>query len=344
MTTKTDILKRFVSGKFSFSDYLLVTYWFKNKEHSPDLKIIMEEEWNYTDNTVDKAERLNKILELLHKQIKSETQESLTKVQKIYHRFSRIAAIFFIPALISIALLSYLTFHTTGTPESYTEIYAPIGTRAKFQLPDGTEGWLNSGSSIKFPVRFKNRNVEISGEAWFDVTHQKSKEFRVITPYFDVKVLGTRFNVVAYNNEETAEIILEKGKVAILDKNDELKTELVPDQQVIYNKSTRQLTKATIDSKSYTSWKDGLLVFKNVPMSEIARRLERKYNAEIILHGNSLKSSVFRATFSDERLDEICKMMSEVAPIEYKIHKRNKQDDGTFPKNKIEMWLKGTNE
>jgi hypothetical protein len=75
-------------------------------------------------------------------------------------------------------------------------------------------------------------------------------------------------------------------------------------------------------------------------MTEIARRLERKYNTEIVLHGDSLKSSVFRATFLDENIDEICKMLSTVAPIRYKIHKREKQADSTFTSSKIEMWLK----
>jgi ferric-dicitrate binding protein FerR (iron transport regulator) len=208
-------------------------------------------------------------------------------------------------------------------------------------LPDGTQGWLNGGSSIKYPINFmKHRNVEISGEAWFDVVHLNSEEFRVITPYFDVKVLGTQFNVIAYDDESTAEVILERGKVLLLGKDQEEKEELNPDQHIVYNKISKTLTKANIDSKSYTSWKDGLLIFKNVPMTEIARRLERRYNAEIILHGDSLKSSIFRATFQDENLDEICKMLSTVAPIKYIIHNREKLSDNTFAKGKVEMWLK----
>ena len=164
--------------------------------------------------------------------------------------------------------------------------------------------------------------------------------FRVVTPNFDVKVVGTQFNVIDYGAEAIAEVILERGKVLVLDKNGQVKMELEPDQQFVFNKSTKELSKTRIDSKNYTSWKDGLLVFKNVTMTEIARRLERKYNTEIILHGDSLKSSIFRATFLDENLDEICKMLSTVAPIKYKIHKREKQADNTFTKSTIEMWLK----
>jgi ferric-dicitrate binding protein FerR (iron transport regulator) len=258
-----------------------------------------------------------------------------------YRAFSKVAVVLIVPALITIAVLSYLSINSPEKAESWAEIHSPVGSRTKFQLPDGSKGWLNGGSSIKYPINFmKHRNVEISGEAWFDVVHLKSEEFRVITPYFDVKVLGTQFNVISYDDETTAGIILERGKVLVLGKDQEVKEELNPDQQLTYNKSVKEFIKTSIDSKNYTSWKEGLLIFKNVPMSEIAKRLERRYNAEIILHGDSLKSFIFRATFKDENLDEICKMLSTVAPIKYKIHNREKLTDNTFARGKVEMWLR----
>ncbi|HZL11298.1 MAG TPA: DUF4974 domain-containing protein [Prolixibacteraceae bacterium] len=155
-----------------------------------------------------------------------------------------------------------------------------------------------------------------------------------------VKVLGTQFNVNAYDDEATAGVILERGKVVLLGKDRNIEGELKPNQQMVFNKSTKELLKSDIIASNYTSWKDGLLIFKNEPMWQIAKRLERKYNAEIVLHGDSLKSSIFRATFQDENLDEICEMLSIVAPITYKIHKREKQTDSTFTKSKVEIWLK----
>lgn len=341
MDFKKGILKRFVHNKFSFNDYLWVSSYFKEERHLDELKNCMEEEWKETGNTGDNRRRLDQLLDHLHRQIDQKYGQKQGFYRNFYYALSKVAVILLFPALITIAVLSYFMIDHDSGMESYAEIHAPMGTRAKFQLPDGTVGWLNSGSSIKYPVSFKNRQVEISGEAWFDVVHQGSNDFRVITPYFGVKVLGTRFNVVAYGHEGTAQVILEQGKVAIMDKNQQLKAELTPDQQIIYNKSTQKLIKTSIDSKTYTRWKDGVLIFKNEPMAEIARRLERNFNAEIILHGDSLKRSVFRATFRDESLDEICRMLAEVAPIHYKIHKRKKQADGTFTdtKNKIEVWL-----
>jgi ferric-dicitrate binding protein FerR (iron transport regulator) len=254
--------------------------------------------------------------------------------------FSRIAAILLIPALMTIVFLIWFTFPALDQSVSWAEIHSPVGTRTQFQLPDGTECWLNSGSSIKYPVNFKNRKVEISGEAWFDVVHQQNREFIVLTPYFDVRVTGTRFNVISYDHEQTAEVILEQGNVQILGKDQSVQNELIPDQHLVYDKSAKRSILTNIDSKTYTSWKEGWLIFKNEPMTEIARRLERKYNAEIILHGDSLKSSVFRAAFQDENLDEILRLLSVIAPVRYTIHAREKLPDGTFTKSKVEMWLK----
>ena len=341
MNIDKEKIRRFTSDKFSFNDYLSVTSYFKKEEFNDGFQKNLEDDWNETETSGDNQEILKQLLDKLHFKIRLNYTGHTNIFQKFHHLFTKVAAVLFIPALITIAILSYLSINLPDKADSWAEIHSPVGSRTQFQLPDGTQGWLNSGSSIKYPVNFmRHRNIEMSGEVWFDVVHLKSEEFRVITPYFDVKVLGTRFNVIAYDNETTAEVILEKGKVLVLGKNQEMKEELKPDQYLVYNKSTKEIIKTSIDSKNYTSWKDGFLIFKNVPMSEIARRLERKYNAEIILHGDSLKSSIFRATFQDENLEEICKMLATVAPIKYKIHKREKLDDNTFAKGKVEMWLK----
>lgn len=340
MDTNKEKIRRFTSDKFSFNDYLSVSSLFKS-ENNEVLKESMEMEWNETDHSNTNKERLFQILDSLHLQINRNSKENANVFRNFYNAFSKIAVVLIIPALITIAVLSYLRINSPERTESWAEIHSPVGSRTKFQLPDGTQGWLNSGSSIKYPVNFmSHRNVEIYGEAWLDVVHIESKDFRVTTPFFDVKVVGTQFNVIAYDDESTAEVILERGKVFVLGKDEEIIGELNPDQQLVLHKSANEFIKTRVDSKSYTSWKDGVLIFRNVPMAEIARRLERKYNTEIILHGDSLKSSIFRATFQDEGLDEICKMLSTVAPIKYKIHDRKKQADSTFARGKVEMWFK----
>lgn len=337
MDTKKEKIGRFASGKFSFNDYLSVNSFFRKEEHNQDLEKIMEDDWAETGNSGNDRERLSRILGKLHLRINQDIERQPHPFD-IYRLFSKVAAVLLIPALITIAVLSYISISPSDKVESWVQIYSPVGARTKFQLPDGTQGWLNGGSSIKYPVNFiRNRNVGVSGEAWFDVVHLGSDEFRVSTPHFDVKVLGTQFNVVAYDDESTAEVVLERGKVLVLGKDKEM--DMIPDQHIVFDKSTKEFTKTGIDSKTYTSWKDGWLIFKNVPMSVIAKRLERRYNTEIVLHGDSLKKSIFRATFQDENLEDICRMLATVAPVKYMMHKRVVQPDGTFAKGKVEMWL-----
>lgn len=340
MDSSKEILRRFVVNKFSFNDYLLTKSFFREEKFSGELKNCMEEEWNETESTGESDQRLGLLLDNLHHQINLKESFKNRPARSFYSVLSKIAVILLLPSLISIAALSYLLRQSGTETATFAEIHSPLGARTSFQLPDGTLGWLNSGSSIKYQVSFKSRKVEVSGEAWFDVVHQKSKTFQVSTRFFDVEVLGTQFNVVAYENENTAQVILERGKVSVTDKEHTVQAELVPNEQVVFNKATLKLEKSTIDSKTYTSWKDGVLIFKNEPMEEIARRLERRFNTEIILHGDSLKKSIFRATFREENLDEICRMLSEVTPIRYRINKREIQPDGSFAKGQIEMWLK----
>ncbi len=319
------------------NDYLAVSSWFKKEESQAEMKQCLEEDWNETGNTGVHLAVLNRILDKLHHRINLARENS---VSRFYRSFSKIAVLLLIPALLTIAVLGWFMVRDRSQVETWAAIHSPAGARTQFQLPDGTTGWLNGGSSIKYPVGFGDRKVEISGEAWFDVARSKLREFRVITPYFDVKVLGTRFDVISYAHEKTAEVILEQGRVQVLGKDQSVQGELIPDQHLVFDKSTKKAVIGRIDSRRYTSWKDGWLILKNEPMTEIARRLGRKYDAEIILHGDSLKSSVFRATFRDENLEEICRLLSTVAPIRYRINERKKLPDGTFEKSQVEMWLK----
>ncbi len=339
MDNKKNKIRRFADNKYSYSDYSFVASSFRKDESNSEFKKSLEEDWNATTNNVDENVNVHRILDQLHHKINLRQVEK-GALARFYSKFSKIAAVLLLPALITIAVFSYLSVNKPEVSVSWAEIHSPIGSRTRFQLPDGSVGWLNSGSSIKYPVDFlNNRHVEIYGEAWFDVAHINSSAFRVATPYFDVQVLGTQFNVISYENEATAEVILEQGKVQILNNEGEVENVLIPDEHLVFNKQTNKMIKTSIDSESYSSWKDGLLIFKNEPMTEIARRLERRYSTDIILHGDLLKKSVFRATFQDENLEEICKMLSTVAPIRYEIHQREKLPDYTFSKRTVEMWL-----
>lgn len=340
MNSKQDKIARFKTGRFSFNDYLSVASYFKNESLDDELKQMLRKDWDKAGGEGMSEEELELLLDQLHRQIGKEEPSAGSDRSRFQLRFARVAVWLLLPALLFGATLTYFGIKFYGHTDAWAEIHSPIGARTKFHLPDGTEGWLNGGAVVKYPLDFKKREVEVSGEVWFDVVHNKRKKFRVKTPFLDVDVLGTRFNVVAYENEDIAEVILEQGRVKVSCRATNEELTLQPDEQLIYCKENRKMEKRSIDSKAYTSWKDGLLIFRNVPMAELAKRLERKYNSEIILHGDELKALIFRATFEDESLEKICSMLASVAPIRYEVHKRTSHQDGTFDRERVEIWLK----
>ncbi len=163
------------------------------------------------------------------------------------------------------------------------------GQTSVVTLADGTTVNLNSGSRIEYPAIFsgEERRVKIHGEAMFDVTHDSEHPFVVETFAYDVKVLGTRFDVVA--DEEKSEFItsLLSGKVAILDKESNVRAELSPDQMVVMNDG--ELMKETVDDiESDHLWTDGIISVAGVPFDRLMSRFERCYGVDIEIDGDTL--------------------------------------------------------
>jgi ferric-dicitrate binding protein FerR (iron transport regulator) len=166
------------------------------------------------------------------------------------------------------------------------QVIIPYGTRSQVTLPDGTHIWLNSGSQLSYPTEFSgnSREVYLSGEAIFDVTHDTEKPFFVITKDVKIKVLGTRFNVSAYDNEPNVQTVLLEGKVTIGKNAFLAKTmQMEPGERVVYNQKSEDFTKDKVDVNYYTSWLYGYLIFENEPTPEVFRKLERYYNQSIVV-------------------------------------------------------------
>jgi ferric-dicitrate binding protein FerR (iron transport regulator) len=256
------------------------------------------------------------------------------------YTFQRIAAILILPLLLS--FMTYFYFQTKGSDNcvSYAEIQCPMGVRTKFQLPDGSTGFLNSGSKLKYPVLFvKGRSVELSGEAFFDVVHNPKVPFHVNTKNLDIKVLGTTFNVIANEDEKTEEIVLQTGKVDVYSKRGKQLAILAPNEQLTLNTDKQTVSKNEVIASQYTSWREGKLVFRNENMQQVARRLSRWYNAEVIINDPLLNDYTFHATFIDEPLDEVLKLISITTPISYNEEKRTSDTEGVYQKRRINLCI-----
>jgi len=286
-----------------------------------------------------------RILDRIHHQIKLSEARFMTPnkpAERFIAYITRVAAVLLIPVLLT-AVFFYSKVSTSPKATSYSEIYAPVGTRTSFSLPDGSTGWMNGGSTLKFSSLFsgKTRQVELTGEAYFNVTKNKARPFIVSTANIEVKVYGTSFNVMAYPDETTTEVTLEQGKVEVYKKKHNAVESigiLNPDQECIYNHSSDSRKIIPVRSSEIISWKDGKLIFKYEPFSEVIHKINRWYNVNIVIKDKVLESYVYYGTFRDETLDEVLKLMKLTAPITYRDLGRERKPDGTFERRNIELY------
>ncbi|WP_316816144.1 FecR family protein [Pedobacter nyackensis] len=186
-------------------------------------------------------------------------------------------------------LVYKVTGHHKAGAETYNEITTYNGNQQQIILPDGTKVWLNAASSIKFPTTFENksqRKVLLSGEAYFEVTHNKSVPFRVTTAKQEVEVLGTMFNISSYTDEPAVKTTLVEGSVRVnrLDtENSRKQTDavvLTPGQQAVLN--AKDLKIANVDIENEIDWKNGDFVMNNAKLEDVLRKVARWYNVQII--------------------------------------------------------------
>ncbi len=173
---------------------------------------------------------------------------------------------------------------TTNNP-GLNQVIVPYGKNSEITLADGTHIWLNSGSQLSYPPKFddKSREVYLSGEAFFEVAPDKTKPFYVNTSEFKIRVLGTKFNVSAYKEDQTIQTVLLEGKVSAGKNSFLAKTvDLSPGERLVYDKKDDEFKKDQVNVNLYASWINGYLIFENEPTTTVFKKLERYYDQRII--------------------------------------------------------------
>lgn len=331
-----NLLKRYFANKYSRKDFFAIDEAILHWDKNVSMEMLMEQHWLEFDENALPNVQLDFLLDKVQHRIYIEENRKL-KLMRFWPIVQRVAAILFLPLLIS-TLAYYWIQPNWGKESSWVEIQCPLGVRTKFHLPDGTSGFLNSGSNLKYAAIFAdNRKVKLTGEAYFDVVHNEKSPFHVLTKNVDVKVLGTSFNVIAYNGEGTEEIVLQTGHVDVLDNDGTRIASLVPNQKLVFRKDDGRFGVEKVVSEQYTSWKEGKLMFRNENIKDVAARLSRWYNAEIVINesDNHIQSYTFHGTFVDERLDDVLKVLSLAAPISYVEDEQKRDWNGVYSKRKI---------
>lgn len=194
--------------------------------------------------------------------------------------------------------LSYSKEQLAAMQTRWHRLVVPRGGEYKLELSDGTKVWLNSDSELKYTDKFvgKERIVYLKGEAYFDVAEDKEHAFIVKTSTMDVKVYGTEFNVMAYEDDELAQATLVEGRVGVDLKNttgvvDQLM--LKPDMQVDYKKGNARGELREVETRLYTGWKDGLFQFNDEDLGSILKKLSRWYDVKVFFQNPSIQNIHF---------------------------------------------------
>jgi ferric-dicitrate binding protein FerR (iron transport regulator) len=219
--------------------------------------------------------------------------------------------------------LEYVAGTQSVKTVKYNILSTPMGGEYQLVLPDGSKVWLNSGSTLKFPTSFigKERIVELKGEAYFDITKNSKMPFLVRTNNaMDIKVLGTQFNVMAYDDEKNINTTLIEGSVEVLKGSG--KTMLKPGQEAILNRGSGNIKVAPADLEQAIAWKNGYFIFYNENIESIMRKVSRWYNVDIVYQGN-LSNKDFVGTISrNKNVSELLKMLELTGAVHFSIDGR----------------------
>jgi ferric-dicitrate binding protein FerR (iron transport regulator) len=219
------------------------------------------------------------------------------------------------------AYLSYQQGFSQSNSQA-VEMTNPLGMQSTVVLSDGTKVYLNAGTTLKYPARFagRSREVEVSGEAFFEVSPDAGRPFIVTAENVAVRVRGTAFNVKAYREEDQIEVTLETGHVEVSFANRKTIEYMTAGEQTVFNKHTHTVRKQPVNLDCYIRWKEGKFYFDSATFGSIARRLERRFNVQIHIASERLQETVFTGDFvRNENLEQILRVIKADKRIRYTI-------------------------
>jgi len=337
-------IERYINGIADDSERKYIESLFLDGENNLYFRNCLNKDWELMLKNDSSPEiNLTHILDRIHHIIrKNETLKRQKPLQRLMHIYFKAAAILLLPLLIGGSLIyTYMShrFQTATEQEVTSMIYAPMGSRVSFRLPDGTTGMLNSGSNLHYSLPFvQNRSIKLEGEAWFKVKSDEDHPFKVNTGNSTVKVLGTCFNLNAYPTEDYVEIVLQDGSVEFWDNTSNEPVTMIPSERLVFHNG--KTTKSVVEPAKYNAWIDGMLVFRGDPMAEVAKRIERWYNVKVYLADEELNNYSFRATFQDDKLEDVLRYLAMTSPISFSISPRELMTDGTFKKKEVIIYKK----
>jgi ferric-dicitrate binding protein FerR (iron transport regulator) len=353
------LFKKYLYSVLDPDEFPMLEDYLISRKNEKEITSLMLTYWNETMEDPFERPRSNPALfERIKETIQADRHKRTQSKLKVYTWGLRAASVLVL-ALITSGIF-YIRTKQNLLSQQWHSITTPFGAKSKITLPDSTIIWLNAGSSLKYSNEFgiKNREVHLTGEAFFDVFHNPSIHFLVKTTELNIKSYGTSFNVKSYPDEGTIETTLIEGSIGITRSSLENKRKdevlLGPNQRVVYHRKSKTMeTKETtqtadetvedqapsphepmeqkttyliskgIDTAEYTAWKDGTIFISSETLKELAVKLERKYDVKIRFESEALLSLRFTGSIENETVEQVINAIGIAAQIDYEIEDRD---------------------
>ncbi|MGM9760714.1 MAG: FecR family protein, partial [Parabacteroides sp.] len=292
----------------------------------PEIDEVLKEMWNSCNGTTLPQAKRDSLFRKVEAHLHPTADYPETPVSQKRGSWTRIAASYLIP-LILVGCAAYFYWQQAETAETEAaliEHFVPLGKREMIVLPDSSRVWLNAGSHLFYPEQFTQteRKVYLSGEGFFEVTKDPQRPFLVQSQVLVVEVLGTRFNLRAYAEDNQIETTLEEGCVQVhLNDTQQACYTLRPDEQLVYIPAEGEATLRKVISAHYSNWRNGGLFFDSAPLSRIFETLTRHYGITIHLQNSSYNNHRLTIHFNqDEQIEHVMRLIKELVPsMNYRI-------------------------
>ncbi len=285
--------------------------------HDPGLNVWFETQIEKEQETID-PEASRRMLAEIHKAIDLEKRQlGALRRRSLLLKASRVAAVILLPVVAVLATWRIMRVDEVQEPVT---VSVERGQKASVVLPDGSKVWLNSQSVLTYTPDFRGRerNVSLTGEAYFEVRPDKSRPFTVGAGAMEVKVLGTSFNVRAYPEDGMLTSTLVDGRVEVSTPDGHYT--LSPNQQIDYDVAGgKTLLPRSVEATDFTGWINNTLRFVDQPLEQIVLTVERMYNVDVEFATEGIKSRRFSGTLPNTSLESILEVISISSPIVYTV-------------------------
>lgn len=303
---------KFLQKRTSVKEVSLLLKWWK----STDCEEWLQQEWNVASEAINPIVK-DRILRNIYSCI-SIGQRKKQFNFSIRYVILKIACSILLLFLGGIGIFYLSQLDNSSLTEAIISVEK--GQKAKIQLPDGTNVWINSDSKLSYNTAFnsKDRIVKLEGEAYFEVSKNLEKPFVVHIPDMSIKVLGTSFNIKSYTTDDEFITTLVAGKVEI--ETNHKKTILYPNQKAVYNRNNQKITVLDeMDAVECSCWRNNILRFNSETFENVAETLERYYNVTIVLESEKVKRFRMTGPLVNSSLESTLEVLSLTFPIIYTI-------------------------